>query len=151
MKKFKEIIICILIPNLIGFIGNLLGNSSSFDSINKPDFTPNKIVFPIVWIILFTLMGISSYIIYKSESNEKSDALKSYGISLIINMLWPFFFFNLHWFFFAFIWLILLIVSVIIYTFKYYKINRIASYLQIPYLLWLIFAAFLNFNVYLLN
>ena len=149
--KYKNLIIAILIPLLIGFIGNLLGNSSmDFDKINKPEFTPPGIVFPIVWTILYILMGISSYIIYKNDTNQKTN-LTIYGLQLFFNMTWPLFFFNLGWYLFSFIWLIILLVLVIIMIYKFYKTDKIAGLLQVPYLLWLMFAGFLNFNVFLLN
>ena len=145
-------IISILIPNAIGFIGGLIGNSSNgFKDMIKPNFTPPSIVFPIVWVILFTLMGISTYIIYKSHSNEKKNAFIIYGVQLIANALWNLFFFRLKWYLFAFFWVLLLIVLVIYMINSFYKVNKISAYLQIPYLLWLIFAAILSYNVYLLN
>ena len=146
-----DFIISILIPNAVGFIGGLLGGSfESFDTIIKPDFTPPGIVFPVVWTLLFTLMGISAYIVYKSAKNN-NNALVVYGIQLIINALWSLFFFRFNWYLFSFFWIILLIIFVIIMIVKFYKVNKIAAYTQIPYLLWLIFAAILNFNIYLLN
>lgn len=146
-----KLIISILFPNIIGFLGNLIGNPNNFDNIIKPNFTPNKIVFPIVWIVLYTLMGVSSYLVYKSNNINKKDALISYLISLIINSLWSFFFFNLKWYLFSFIWIILIIITVLIMIYKFYKVDKLSAYIQIPYLIWLIFAAILNFNIYLLN
>lgn len=152
MINLKTLIISILIPNGFGLLGNLLGNSSQgFDSVAQPVFSPPSILFPIVWIILYTLMGVSSYIIYNSNSEKKTSALIIYGIQLVINSLWTFFFFNLNWYLFSFIWILLLIVLVIIMIYKFYKINKTAGILQIPYLIWLIFASILNFSIYLLN
>lgn len=151
MKKIKEIAIAIIIPNVIGFLGSLIGNPSAFDNIIKPSFTPPKIVFPIVWVILYTLMGISSYLIYKSNSNEKDESLFIYLISLVLNSLWSFFFFKLKAFLFAFIWLILILISVILFVIKFYKINKLSGLLQIPYIIWLIFAGILNLSIYFLN
>ena len=149
--KYKKIIIFILIPLLVGFIGNILGNSNmGFDSINKPVFTPPGIVFPIVWTILYILMGISSYIVYKYDKNN-SNALTIYGIQLFFNMTWTLFFFNFKLYLFSFIWLIILLVLVIVMTYKFYKINKVSGLIQIPYILWLIFASILNYGVFLLN
>ena len=101
MKKidFKVLIISILIPNILGFIGEIIGNASKgFDNIIKPSFTPPSIVFPIAWTILYILMGISSYIIYKSEENNiKKESLKIYLLQLILNSSWTFFFFKLNY------------------------------------------------------
>ena len=149
--KYKSLIIAILIPILAGFIGNILGNSSmGYDSINKPIFTPPGIVFPIVWSILYILMGISSYIIYKKDRND-SGALTIYGLQLFFNIFWPLFFFNFKLYLFSFIWLIILLGLVIVMIYKFYKISKPASLIQLPYLLWLIFASILNFSVFLLN
>lgn len=124
---------------------------NGFDGINKPSFTPPAIVFPIVWTVLYVLMGISSYLIYESDSNEKYLALVIYGIQLIINSLWTFFFFKLKWFLFSFILVLIILLLVIVMIIKFYKINKIAAYLQIPYVIWLIFAAVLSYSVFLLN
>lgn len=152
MFNYKNLIVSILIPNLVGILSNFLGNSSmGYQYINKPSFTPPSIVFPITWILLFTVMGISSYLIYKSNNPSKKKALFFYALQLGLNCLWTLFFFNLKWYLFAFIWIILIIVLVIIMIIKFYKINKIASLIQIPYLLWLIFASVLTYNAYLLN
>ena len=152
MKKFIGIFISILIPNLFGLLGNLLGNSKmGFQNIIKPNFTPPGYIFPIVWIILFTLMGISSYLIYKSNNLEKDKALIIYIIQLILNSLWTLFFFNFKWYFFSFLWILLIIFFVILMIREFSSINKKAALLQIPYLLWLIFAAILNLQVFLLN
>lgn len=152
MLNLKNLFISILIPNLFGIIGNLLGNSSiGFSNISKPNFAPTAVVFPIVWFILYTLMGISSYLIYSSHSKRKKQALKTYLTQLILNSLWTFFFFNLEWYLFSFIWILIILAFVILMTIQFYKINKTAAYLQIPYILWLIFASILNFSIYLLN
>lgn len=150
--KWKDLFICILIPNLLGFLGSLFGNvSNGFDDIAKPFFTPPAIVFPIVWTILYVLMGISSYLIYESDSEDKYNSLIIYGIQLILNSLWTLFFFKLKWFLFSFVLILVILFFVVWMIIKYYKINKISAYLQIPYVFWLIFAAILSFNVYLLN
>lgn len=129
-------IISILIPNAIGFLGGLLGDSfKGFQGIIKPDFTPPAIVFPIAWTILYILMGISSYMIYKSYSKEKDRALRIYGIQLIVNALWSIFFFRFKMFLFSFFWMMLLLFLVFIMIYRFYKINKVAAYLQIPYVL----------------
>lgn len=149
-KKTLILIISIIIPLLVGFIGNLLGNPSmGFELIKKPSFMPPKVLFPIVWTILYIIMGISSYIIY--QKGNKNNALQVYILQLIFNMLWTYFFFNIKAYLFSFIWIIILIVLVIIMIIKFVKINKTAGYLQIPYLLWLAFASILNFSIFLLN
>lgn len=147
-----SLIISILIPNVIGFIGGLIGDSfSGLTGVNMPSFAPPSIVFPIVWTILYILMGISSYMIYRTQSMNSGKALVIYIVQLIVNALWSLFFFRFGWYLFSFIWILLLIFLVIIMIYKFYQINKTAAYLQIPYLLWLVFAAILSFNIYLLN
>lgn len=152
MIELKKLFISILIPNLFGLLGNILGNSSmGFNEIIKPPFSPPGIVFPIVWFILYTLMGISSYIIYMSNSENKEIALKTYFIQLILNCLWTFLFFNLNLYLLSFIWILVMIYFVIEMIYQFSKINKPAAYLQTPYLLWLIFASILTLSIYILN
>lgn len=152
LSKIKLISISIFIPLFIGIIGTLLSNTAAgYKTLNNPSFAPPGFVFPIAWTILYILMGISSYIIYTSNDKNKKKALTLYTIQLIVNSLWTFFFFNLGLLLFSFWWILLMIVLVISMIYSFYKINPIAAYLQIPYIIWLMFAAFLNYNIYLLN
>ena len=147
-----KLLISILIPNIIGGISAFLSKvSENIDKFNKPSFTPPPIVFPIVWTILYILMGISSYIIYKENNTYKNKALKVYILQLIINVLWTIIFFRFKAFLLAFITIIILIVLTIIMIYKFYEINKLAGLLQIPYLIWLIIAAILSFYVLILN
>ena len=122
-----------------------------FKSANKPPLTPPDYLFPIVWTILFILMGISAYIIYQSDALEKSNALIVYGIQLLVNFFWPIFFFNMSAYLFSFIWIIILWLLIILMIKMFYPISKTAALLQIPYLIWVTFAAYLNFGVFLLN
>ena len=150
--KIKELIISILIPNIVGGISALLSKvSDNIDTFNKPTFTPPGIVFPIVWTILYILMGISSYLVYKENNTYKSSALKIYAVQLIINGLWTIIFFRLKAFLLAFIAIIILIILTIIMIYKFYQINKVAGLLQIPYLIWLCVALVLSYNVLILN
>ena len=152
MKKIKDLAISITIPLLVGLIGSLIGNSNmGFNLIQKPSFTPPGVLFPVIWTILYILMGISSFLIYNSKNIKTKNSLRIYALQLLVNMLWTFFFFNLKWYLFSFLWIILLILLVSIMIYKFTKINKTAAYLQIPYLIWLIFAAILNFSIFLLN
>lgn len=152
-KKISTLIICILIPIAVGSLSALFTQNtlSTFNQINKPSLSPPAIVFPIVWFLLYLLMGISSYIICSSDSSLKKTALMWYGIQLFFNFTWSLIFFNLQNYLFSFIWLIALIFCILIMMMKFYKISPLAAYLQIPYLLWCLFAAYLNFSIYMLN
>ena len=152
MNKIKEIIISILIPNTIGFLSALISNiNDNINTFNKPVFNPPGIVFPIVWTILYILMGLSSYIIYNDNSTYRKKPLILYIIQLLINGLWSIVFFKYKLFLIAFILIIVLIILNIYIIIEYYKINKPAALLQIPYILWLIFAAILSYSVYILN
>ena len=96
-------------------------------------------------------MGISSYIIANSSDINKTNALQIYYVQLTVNLLWSFLFFTLKLYLISFIWIVLLIILVAIMIKKFYAINKVSSYLQIPYLIWILFAAILNFSIYLLN
>ncbi|MEE0203377.1 tryptophan-rich sensory protein [Faecalicatena contorta] len=148
----SSLIIAILIPLAVGSFSALIsGNMALYSTINKPAFSPPSIVFPIVWTILYVLMGISSYIIYSSDSADKTRALKIYALQLFFNFCWNILFFRYNLYLLSFLWLVILIVLICIMIKDFYKINPAAAYLQIPYLLWCIFAAFLNFSIYTMN
>ena len=147
-KLFVSILIPVGLSALVGFITS---GSTNYSSLNQPVFAPPAILFPIVWTILYTLMGISSYIIGETDSLNKENALSTYWIQLIINLLWSIIFFTFDLKILAFIWIILLIVFVVKMIKEFLSINKTAGYLQIPYLLWLICAAILNLSIIFLN
>ena len=147
--NLKKLFIYILIPLGLGTLVGLV-TSGNTDYI-QPSFAPPAIVFPIVWSILYTLMGISSYIISESNSPRKEKALTVYWIQLAFNLLWSFVFFIFNLKTLAFIWILALIVLVILMIKEFLSINKTAGYLQIPYLLWLVFASILNLSIVLLN
>lgn len=151
--KIKELLISIAISLGVGLLSALItmNNQNIYDFINVPSFAPPGIVFPIVWTILYILLGISSYIIYKSNDYDRGNALIIYGIQLFLNFFWSIIFFNFKNFIFAFIWIILLLISIIVMIYKFYKINALAGLLNIPYLIWVIFASILNFSIIILN
>ncbi len=125
----------------------------NFENAIKPPLNPPTWLFPIVWTILFLLMGISAYLVYKSDSDDeaKTKALTAYGVQLLINFFWPIIFFNLSAYLFASIWIIVLLISIIIMIKLFYDIDRCAAYLQIPYLIWVCFATYLTIAITILN
>lgn len=150
--NWKKLFVSILIPVVLGaLVGFLTSGSTNYSNFNQPSFAPPAIVFPIVWTILYTLMGISSYIISETNSPNKEKALFTYWTQLIINLLWSIIFFTFDLKVLAFIWIILLILFVVKMIREFLSINKIAGYLQIPYLLWLIFASILNLSIIFLN
>lgn len=149
--NYKKLLIYILTTFVIGSFFAIFTNDSSFyENLNKPFDIPS-IVFPIVWSILYLLMAISAYLISESNNPQKTNALFIYFIQLIVNSFWTLFFFGFKLYLFSFIWIILLIILVIITIYKFYKINKTSAYLNIPYLVWIIFASYLNYMIYYLN
>ena len=132
---YKKLLQFTLVPVVLGAIVGIITASNS----NMSSIIPSW-VFPIVWTILYILMGISSYIIYEYSKTIP----KIYIIQLIINLLWSFIFFKFKLFILAFIWILFLILLVIIMIKEFLSINKLAGYLQIPYLIWLFIALFLN-------
>lgn len=152
IKDKSAFIISVLIPIAAGTLSALFsGGMSIYTEINKPQFAPPGFLFPIVWTILYILMGISSYVIYESDSIHKPKALTLYAVQLFFNFFWSILFFKFELYLPAFFWLLIMIVIITAMINCFYKINPLAAYLQIPYLLWCIFALFLNFAIYLLN
>lgn len=150
MKKIKEIAKYILVPLIVGFIGYLLGGKPEiYTSIAKPSFAPPSFLFPIAWSIIYILLGIGAYLVSQDKSSKK--ALTIYYIGLGINALWSLIFFRLHLFLLSSIWIILLLIVVCYMFTLFLRINKTAGYLQVPYILWLIFAFILNYSIYILN
>lgn len=151
MEKLKIYAKSILIPVIIGgVIGLIISRSIDYNSLQKPPLSPPSILFPIVWTILYLLMGIS-YGIIDSKSLIELKTKIIYSLQLFVNATWSLIFFTLKWRLFAFIWIIILNILVIVMIIDFFKKNKTAGLLQIPYLLWIIFASYLNLGVYLLN
>lgn len=153
--NYKLLTICIALPLAVGALAGLLTSSSmeTFNKLNKPALSPPGFLFPIVWTILYILMGVSSYLVLTSGQgrNKIKDALFTYVLQLIFNFFWSIWFFNLEWYLFAFIWLLILWVVIFNTIVSFYEISKVAAYLLIPYLLWVTFAGYLNYSIYLLN
>ena len=147
--------ICISIPLAVGGLSAWLTMDSmkTFEQLNQPPLSPPGWLFPVVWTLLFVLMGIASYLVAASEAaqEQKRRALIVYGVQLAFNFLWSIVFFNLRWFLFAFIWLVVLWILILLTAAAFYRIRKVSAYLLIPYLAWVAFAGYLNFGVYLLN
>lgn len=156
IMKLKPYLISVVIALGVGGLAAFLthGNIRLYAVLNKPPLAPPAFLFPIVWTILYILMGIGSARIYLQKSSysfEVMDALLSYALQLILNFFWPIIFFNMYTFLFAFIWLVVLWCAIIKMILKFSRLDTAAAYLQMPYLLWVTFAGYLNFIIYLLN
>ena len=152
-KKLLTYAVSIAVALGVGSLSALItsGSMDIYSSVEAPPLSPSAIVFPIVWTILFTLMGISAARVYIANDYKWNNALTVYIIQLAVNFAWSIIFFNMRAFLFAFIWLILLWVLIIVMIKGFYKYDKIAAYLQIPYLLWVTFAGYLNLGIYYLN
>ncbi len=153
--KWKPYIISALIALGIGGLSALLsmnGMESYDTTVVKPALTPPGWLFSVVWTVLYTLMGISAARVWMTkESVARSRGLNLYVAQLIVNFFWSLIFFNAQAFGFAAIWLLLLWTLVFLMIREFYKVDRLAALLQLPYLIWLTFAAYLNIGVWILN
>lgn len=150
-SNVKKLISSILITFFIGcFFVPFVSSFSLYSNLSKGIDLP-PVLFPIVWSILYLIMGYSLYLIRKSNDCEKIRAIKLYFTQLIINSLWTLIFFGFKMYILSFIWIILLLILVIIMVIKFYKINNIAGLINIPYIIWLLIASYLSFSIILLN
>ena len=157
LKKIKPYVISVLIALGVGGLAAYLtsGNMDLYGEIVKPPLAPPSWLFPVAWTVLYVLMGLGSAIVYtmRCQANPllRASALRLYALNLIVNFFWSVIFFNMRSFLFAFVWIMLLWFIIILMILSFKKINKTAAYLQIPYLLWVTFAAYLNFMIYTLN
>lgn len=154
MKKIGYLIIFIIITFLIGSLSGALSNNDKdlYTSLTQPALSPPGWLFGVVWPILYILMGISLYIIYKSEpSNQRNTAIFIYCLQLFVNFLWPIVFFRFQWYWISVGVIILLDLLILISLIKFYNINKTAGYMLIPYLAWILFATYLNIAIAKLN
>lgn len=156
MKINKRLLFtCIAIPIIVGMIAAILTRDSMkvFESLLQPPLSPPGWLFPVVWTVLYILMGISSYLVLTADADkdEKLKAIRLYGYQLVVNFLWPTLFFNFGWYLFSFFWLLLLWIMVLVMILRFRDINKLAAYMNIPYLIWLTFAGYLNLEIWLLN
>jgi len=152
--NWKKLIICLAIPLGVGGLAALLsGGMDTYKTLNQPPLSPPGWVFPIVWSILYLLMGYASYRILMSEAEAAGirKALIFYGIQLFLNFLWPLLFFGMQWYWAAFILLVVLWAFIYLTMHLFGEIDDTAENLLIPYLLWVTFAGYLNLGVALLN
>lgn len=151
----KKLAAYIALPLIVGGLSSILTRNGMemFGILEKPPLSPPAWLFPAVWTILYVLMGLSAYIIEVTGKCEEqvSDTLKIYYYQLIVNFLWPIFFFGFEWYIFSFLWLLLLWALVALMIRKFAEISRIAAYINIPYIIWLTFAAYLNFGIWWIN
>ena len=152
---WKKLLISLAIPLAVGGLSALLtgGGMGEYAIMNQPPLSPPGWLFPIVWTVLYLLMGYASYRVLTSgaDAGKIRRALTLYGAQLAVNFLWPLIFFGLNWYLVAFFGLVLLWALILLTMRAFSEIDEVAGNLLLPYLLWVTFAGYLNFGVYLLN
>ena len=155
MKNFLKLIGSIFICFLQGIIGGFFTANNLYpwyDTLVKPSFNPPSWVFSPVWTTLYTLMGISLFLVLKAENSpDKRLGLIFFAVQLVFNGLWSIVFFGMHQILWAFIVIIFLLLFISLSIWKFYRISKMAAYILIPYLLWVSFATVLNFRLYQIN
>lgn len=153
--KWKTLLICIAIPLLVGGISGLVsgGGMSDFALVNKPPLSPPGWLFPVAWTVLYTLMGIASYLVLTADVpiEDKLSALKTYGFQLFLNFFWSIWFFNFNFYYFSYAWILALLIAIVVTTVQFWQISKVAGLLMIPYILWVSFASYLNLGIAILN
>ena len=153
--RWKELIISLAIPLAVGGLSTLITKDAmeSFQALRQPLLSPPAWLFPVVWTLLYLLMGLASYQVYTSGASEprRRKALTVYGIQLAANFLWSLLFFSLGMYLTAFIWILVLWLLIFVCSILFYYIRNSAGKLMIPYVIWVTFAAYLNLGIYLLN
>ncbi|WP_251449129.1 TspO/MBR family protein [Vermiculatibacterium agrestimuris] len=153
--QWKKWIVAVLIPEAVGGLSALLTKDGMerFLTLRQPPLSPPQWVFPVVWTLLFFLMGVASYLVSVGEDvrGDKRRALTLYALQLGANFLWTILFFNLGRYLLAFVWLLFLWVLILCTLRLFWRLSRPAGLLLLPYLLWVAFAGYLNFGIWLLN
>ena len=154
MKKGAKLSVSILLPLIIGGISGYYTASniqSWYVTLIKPSFNPPNYLFGPVWTSLYIIMGISFYMIWSSTKSNKNKLIGIYLFQLVLNFLWSFIFFKYHAIGIAAIEIVVLWLSILTMIMMFYKNNKWAAFINIPYLLWVSFASVLNISIYLLN
>ena len=150
MKEKIRYAFYLLLPIIGGsIIGFLIKDYIDYKELIKPPLSPPSIFFPIAWTIIYILLGISYFIYRKNNYNKKT--IRIYYIQLFFNFLWSIIFFIFKLRFISIIWILILDILLILLMKSFYKEQKISTYLLIPYILWIIFATYLNIGIYLLN
>lgn len=150
------LLLSFLPPILVGILSSIITAGSSrsvYNTLDKPPLSPPGFLFPIVWTILYILMGVATYVMLKSNGfgPDKKKALLIFYAQLLVNFIWPIVFFKLELFGFAFLIILLLDFLVAITVLAYYRLEPLAGYLLIPYLIWILFATYLNLAIAIIN
>ncbi len=152
MNNFIKNAFYLFLPLVLGsIVGFIISKSIDYNSLIKPFLAPPSIVFPIAWTLIYILMGFSYYLFKKFSSSVNTTIPLIYYLQLFVNLAWSIIFFVFKWRFFSILWILFLVLLVCTLIYLFYKEYKISAYLNIPYLLWIIFATYLNIGIYLLN
>lgn len=153
--RLKPFAICLAIPLLTGGLAAWITSDAmqTFGTLHQPPLSPPGWLFPVVWTLLYMVMGLGCYLVWQArpEPEHKKRTLIWYGVQLLLNFLWPLIFFGLSWHLPAFFLLLGLLAASLYMTVQFFRLHKAAGLIQIPYLLWLAFAAYLNLGIYFLN
>ncbi len=152
-RQVRSVIAFVLLSLAAGAVAGLITKDSTdiYETLIKPPFAPPAVVFPVVWTILYILMGVGAGIVWQSPSPRRETGICLFALQLAVNFVWPIIFFTEGWYFSAFLWLLMLLGLVIYMTCNFYKAKPAAAYLQAPYIVWLVFAGVLNLWIALVN
>lgn len=154
-QERKQLILCLLLPLAVGALAAWLtrGSMANFEALRQPPLSPPGWLFPVVWTVLYGLMGYGSWLVLNSGAPEEEirKALGLYGLQLAVNFVWPLLFFGLSRYFAAFLWILLLWGLIFATYLAFRRLSPRAGAVLLPYLLWVTFAAYLNFGVWYLN
>ncbi len=150
MKQWIKNLFYLFFPLLIGgIVGFLIKDAIDYTSLVRPPLAPPKLLFPIAWTIIYLLMGISYYFFKKNDSDEVTSVI--YYLQLFVNALWSIIFFLLKWRFVAIVWILLLDLLVLLLIYLFNQRKKISALLNIPYLVWILFATYLTIGIFILN
>ncbi len=153
MSKAKPYVISFAVTYLVAILGGIItyAGQGDFQVLNQPPLSPPAILFPIVWSLLYGLMAFGAARVYIKNNRTINSALIVYAVQLVFNFFWCVFFFGFGSYLLSFVWLIALWLLVLRMILLFRRTDKLSAFLQIPYLLWLTFAAYLNLGIYLLN
>ncbi|MFP3278323.1 MAG: TspO/MBR family protein [Candidatus Micrarchaeota archaeon] len=156
VQNLSALVAFVVLCELAGVIGSIFTISSIptwYAVLRKPWFTPPNWLFGPIWLTLYFLMGISLYLVFENKRNKAKEkpALWAFGVQLFLNVLWSVLFFGMHYMFYGFIEIVLLWISIAVTIILFFKVSKVATYLLLPYILWVTIAALLNYYVFILN
>ena len=151
-KHWKSLLLCVAIPLAVGGVSAFLSRDGmqNFENLKMPALSPPGWLFPVVWTVLYLLMGFASWLILIS-GKDNEEALKTYRNQLFFNFFWSIIFFELERYLLAFVWLLVLWFLILLTVVRFYRISKTAGLLMLPYLFWVTFAGYLNFMIWRLN